>query len=302
MAPPIDPWRAWLVGVWRLAQRVVRRFHEDRCTRVAGSLSYTTVLAAVPFTAVALSILSVFPVFQSWVAAINRFVYGNFVPASGEVVEHYLNEFATKAGGLTTIGLLVLVATSIMLLATIEDAFNDIWRVTGRRRAMQRFVTFWAILTLGPILIGAGVSLSNYLSDLNWFSGESLFAALLLGAVPLIFEFLTFMLLYTVVPRIRVRRRHALVGAVLAALLFELAKRGFALFVSNFSSYHLIYGALAALPVFLVWVYLSWLVTLLGAELVATLGSQEADDRAVTMARVKSKTRNTPRRRKAGAR
>lgn len=267
----IEDWRLYLIGVWRFVRRVAQRFHEDRCTRVAGALSFTSFLALVPFTAVAFAILSVFPVFQSWVAAINRFIYVNFVPASGEVVQQYLGEFAARAGGLTAFGLLFLVVASILLFATIEDAFNDIWRVAGRRRPMQRFVTYWAILTIGPILIGAGVSLTAYVAGMSVIVKNGWFSDTVLLVIPFLFELIAFILLYTIVPNVNVKRRHALIGATVATLLFEMAKRGFVFFVDNFASYHLVYGAVAALPVFLTWVYLSWLVTLLGAVVVASL-------------------------------
>jgi membrane protein len=161
-----------------------------------------------------------------------------------------------------------------MMMATIEQTFNDIWRVRQQRRLLQRFLTYWAILTLGPLLIGASLSLTSQLFSLALFDGRGVLhdaRGMLLQALPVALEVLTFMMLYTLVPNAPVKWRHALVGGVFAALLFELAKHGFAYYVTRVPTYQTIYGALAALPIFLVWIYLSWLVILLGAVVTAHL-------------------------------
>ena len=258
----------------RLVRAVAARFDEDRCTRVAGALSFTTVLALVPLTAIVFAVLSVFPVFEPIMNLLEDFVYANFVPAAGEVVQKYLQQFAANAGRLTAWGLLFLAVTSLMLMATIEQTFNDIWHAPPRRQLLNRFLTYWALLTLGPILIGASLSITSYVVSLPLFTTESLlsgFRAFVLGMLPALFELLAFLLAYTVVPNQSVRLRHAIVGAVVAVVLFECAKRGFALFVHYFSSYRKVYGALAALPIFLIWIYVSWVVILLGAVVTAVV-------------------------------
>ncbi len=266
--------RDFLQQLWQFAQTVRRRYAEDRCTRVAGSLSFTTLLALVPLMAVTVAVLSVFPVFQSWITSVDEFIYGNFVPAAGAAVQKYLHQFSANAGKLTVWGLVFVVITALFLMATIEKTFNDIWHVSQTRKRLHRFLAYWALLTLGPVLIGLSLSLTSYLISPPFFAEQSAFSGFrvfLLAILPVLFEIMAFMLLYTVVPSHPVRLRHALIGSVFAAILFEITKRAFGLFVLYFSSYKIIYGAVAALPVFLIWIYLSWMVVLLGAVVTATL-------------------------------
>ena len=263
----------------RFGRVVLRRFGEDRCSRAAGALSFTSLLSIVPLTAVVFGMLSIFPVFQLWMGTIQDFVYGNFVPSSGEVVQKYLEQFSKQAGRLTAFGLLFVIVTAIMMMATIEQTFNDIWRVQQPRKLLQRFLTYWTILTLGPFLIGVSLSLTSQLFSLQMFSDRGVFSGLRGVAVqvlPMVFETLTFFLLYTLVPNAPVKLRHALAGAACAALLFELAKHGFAYYVTNVQTYQTIYGAVAVLPIFQVWIYLSWLVILLGAVVTAQLNDRQA--------------------------
>ena len=260
--------------LWSLIRKVARRFIEDRCSRVAGALSYTTLLALAPLTAVMFAVFARFPVFESWMAAAQEFIYANFVPASGEIVSRTLRQFAANAHKLTVWGLLFLVLTSLMVMATIERVFNDIWHVPQTRKRLHRYLSYGALLTLGPVLIGISLSLTTHLISLPLFAGHSPLTAVrafLLGIMPVAFEWLAFMLLYAVVPNHPVRWRHALIGSLFAVLLFEIAKRGFGFFIARYSSYQTIYGAMAVLPMFLIWVYLSWIVILLGAVVTATL-------------------------------
>lgn len=269
-APPLSQ----AVRLWRFAKLVGARFGEDRLNRVAQALSYTTLLALVPLSTLVFGLFSVFPVFESWMTTVQTFLYQHFVPASGDVVQKYLNQFANKSAQLTAFGLLFLIVTALMLLATIEESFNEIWRAPQKRKWLNRFLGYWAILTLGPILVGLSISLTSYVVSLPLFKASYFVGAartVALNSLPVLAEILAFLLLYMVVPNVQVRFSHALIGAIFAAILFELTKRGFALFVVKYSSYRLIYGAIAALPVFLIWIYLSWVITLLGAILVAVL-------------------------------
>ncbi len=249
---------------------VGRRFLEDHCQTNASALAFATLLAVVPLAAVVFSSLSMFPVFEQWAAAVEEFVYQNFVPAAGAVVREHLQRFAGQTGRLTVFGLVFLLLSALMLLYTIEDTFNRIWRIHRGRALIQRVLAYWAVLTLGPLLMGASLSLSSYLISLAVASeARSRFLEML----PFVFEVLAFVLLYTVVPNCVVRLRHAAVGGAVAAVLFEFSKRGFALFVLNFSSYEVVYGALATIPIFLIWIYLSWLLILFGAEVTAALST-----------------------------
>jgi membrane protein len=257
----------------RFLHQAAQRFREDRCQRVAGALSFTTVLSIVPLMTVVLAVLSLFPVFSSWMTVIQDFIYSNFVPTAGDVVQKYLTLFTAKAGRLTAIGLLFLIITAIMLMATIEDTFNDIWRVTRKRKLVHRFLTYWALLTLGPILVAVSLTVTTQLFALTVSD------RVVVGVVdrivdeilPLVFEVGGAMLLYTVVPNAPVRWRHALVGGIFAALLLEVAKRVFAASMKYFASYQIIYGAVAVLPIFLMWIYISWIVILTGAIITAIL-------------------------------
>jgi membrane protein len=258
----------------RLLRWVVQRFREDRCMRVAGALSFTTLLALVPLTAVMFAMFSRFQIFESWMLTAQEFIYRNFVPAAGEAVSGYLQKFAANAGRLTIWGLLLLFFSSLMLMATIERVFNDIWHVPHTRRRLHRFLSYGALLVLGPMLIGITLSSTSYLVSLPLFSRDAPLGGVkvfLLAAAPIIFEWLAIWALYVVVPNYRVRRRHGLIGSLSATVMFEIAKRGFVFFVTHFANYKVIYGAVAALPVFLIWIYLSWSIVLAGAVLTATL-------------------------------
>lgn len=269
--------------LWRFTMLVGRRFARDRCSRVAGALAFTTVLAIVPLTAVSFAVLSVFPVFETWMTAINNFIYGNFVPAAGDAVNRSLQQFAANAGRLTIWGMVFLFVTAVALIGTIEKAFNDIWHVRRRRKLTRRIIAYWAVITLGPVLIGVSLTVTSYFGSLP-FLNHSTAGGLrdgVLRTIPVIFEFAAFMLLYTAVPNCSVRLRHAAVGAIVATVMFEIAKRGFGVFVASIPTYRVIYGAVAALPVFLIWIYLSWVVTLLGAQVTAALPRWHAAPRSV---------------------
>ena len=240
--------------------------------RVASALSFSSILALVPLLTVIFSALSLFPVFETWSGAIQDFIYTTFVPQLGQQVQDYLQDFSTKAGKLTFWGLIFLVITTLTLLATIEDAFNEIWQVKHGRRFAQRILVYWSMLTLGPILIAVSLSVSSYIFSLPTLEGQTLISSLetqLLSVLPFVFELMAFVFLYSSAPNCEVRFKHALIGGMIAALLFELAKYGFAQYLLYFTSYQRIYGAVAILPVFFLWIYLSWLVVLIGAYISA---------------------------------
>ncbi|HKQ30564.1 MAG TPA: virulence factor BrkB family protein [Burkholderiales bacterium] len=262
------------ISLGRFAMVAIRRFGRDRCSRVAGALAFTTVLAVVPLTAVGFAVLSIFPVFEKWMITVQQFIYGNFVPAASDVVSRYLQQFAANAGRLTVLGSLFLLVTAVMLIDTIEQAFNDIWHVRRKRKLLRRMTAYWAVITLGPILMGLSLSITSYVASLPLFSQQPVLSGArqaVLRIAPIVFEWAAFVLLYTIVPNCTVRIRHAIAGAVVATVLFEIAKLLFRGFVTSFASYSAVYGAVAVLPVFLIWIYLSWVITLLGAEVAATL-------------------------------
>jgi membrane protein len=270
-------------GAWAVLRRVGRflrlvsfRFVQDGGLHHTASLTYTTLLSLVPLMTVTLAVFSAFPVSGRVVVQVQDFVFQNFVPASGEVIREYLQDFSQKASRLTGAGTVFLVIVAVLMMGNIDRAFNTIWQVRRKRSAIAMFMVYWAILSLGPIFMGISVALTSYLVSVPLLADAAETIGLgrsgLLGLMPVLASAVAFTLLYMVVPNRNVPLRHALSGGVLAAVLFELAKRGFALYVTTFPTYQAIYGALAAVPVFLIWIYLSWLVTLLGAELTFCLG------------------------------
>jgi membrane protein len=269
-----DGFRARVEDARGFSFHVLQRFVDDRCLRVAGELSYTTLLSLVPLLAVGLAMLSAFPVFASMRDDIQSFVFFNFVPAAGDVVQKEFSSFLANAGKLTAFGIVALGITALLLLNTIESAFNLIWREKRARPVIIRFLTYWAILTLGPLLIGSSIALSSYIFTLTKLAGIEAFTGPLgelVRLLPFVLLVLGLMALYVIMPARPARWRPALAGAVVAALLFEVLKRLFALYVTKFPSYEAIYGALAALPLFLIWMYLAWAVVLFGAEVAASL-------------------------------
>jgi membrane protein len=259
---------------------LLHHFKQDAGIQHVAALTYTTLLSLVPLMTVTLALFSVFPASERMTQQVEDFLFQNFVPAAGEAVQQYLRNFSQKAGKLTGVGFVVLIVVALMLMSNIDKAFNTIWHVRRKRSPVAKFTVYWAILSLGPILIAFSVGVTSYLVSIPLFSdGETvmLVRTRLLSLMPVVISALAFTLLYALVPNRAVPLRHALAGGVVAALLFELAKRGFALYVTTFPTYETIYGALAAVPIFLIWIYLSWLVTLLGAEFTYCLGIYRED-------------------------
>jgi membrane protein len=255
--------------------RLIRhRFNEDRCTQVAASLTYTTLLSLVPIITIALTVFSAFPVFGNMMAQVKLFLLTNMVPESaGKIISVYMTQFSEKAERLTAVGIALLAVTAFMLMLTIDHAFNVIWRVRKQRPLLQRFLIYWALLTLGPLLVGASLSLTSYLVSLSfgWVKDAPLVGGLPLNLMPLALTITALALLYLAAPNRAVRFSHALTAGIVAGIAFELMKKLFALYLTQFPTYTLVYGAFAAVPIFLVWVYLSWLVVLLGAVIAAAL-------------------------------
>jgi len=254
---------AWR-GAWEFLMAVARRFYEDRGAQAAGSLTYTTLLSLVPLLTVALALSTAFPVFDQAITTLQQFLFENFLPdAEGlQTLSEQIVSFSEQAARLTAIGLVFLLVTAVMLMLTIDDTLNRIFRVRRRRPLAQQVIMYWSVLTLWPVLIGASLSLTSYLI------AES---SLLLRLIPFVFTWAALTLLYILVPYRHVDVRHAATGGLLAGIAFEVAKRAFALYLANFPTYTLVYGAFATLPIFLLWMYVSWLVVLAGAIFTAML-------------------------------
>lgn len=257
-----------LVAFVRLA---AVRFWEDRCTQSASALAYTSLLALVPLMTVMVGILSAFPAFSDVRYRAQALVFNTLVPQVGEALLENLESFADRAGSLTGVGVVGLIVTSVMLLSTIEGAFNSIWRVRDERSLIVRILSFWAILTMTPILVAASISVTTQFFATAEIDAADPLWGWVLGKLPVLFQFLGFSLLYRLIPNCPVRTSDAMVGGLVTAVLFEVAKTGFTLYVTYFPTYQTVYGALATVPIFLVWLYLAWSIILLGAVVAATV-------------------------------
>ncbi|MEW5729391.1 MAG: YihY family inner membrane protein, partial [Pseudomonadota bacterium] len=267
------------------ARYVARRFQRADAARMAASLSYTSLLSLVPLMAIALAMLAAFPVFDDVRAQLQTWVFQNFVPAVGEVVQKQVARFIANAGKLTAAGVVGLAFTAIMLLVTIEGAMNSVFRVARDRSPLSRLLVYWTVVTLGPLLIGLSLSLQGYLTAASrWAVGKSNLP-LLTMPLPTLLSILAFTVLYMAVPNRRVRAVDALIGGIAAGLLFAVLRWGFGLYVTSSGAYTNVYGAVAVVPIFLFWMFLSWTAVLVGAEITAALpewraGYHEANRRA----------------------
>lgn len=253
---------------------VAYRFADDRCAQIASSLTFTTLLSLIPLITVMVTVFAAFPVFTDLMTQIKIFMLMNMVPeVAGKVITVYMTQFSSEAAKLTMLGIAGLTITALLLIYTIDHAFNVIWRVRKPRTMLQRFLTYWAVLTIGPIILGASLSVTYYIVSfsLGYVSNIPLLGQTAFKLLPVALMSLAFTLLYLAVPNRYVPWKHALVGGVFAGIAFELMKRVFAWYITSFPTYTLVYGAFATFPIFLLWIYFSWLVILLGAVIAATL-------------------------------
>jgi membrane protein len=279
--PPSGPFGRSLRDGWQAVQLATSRFREARCADAASNLAFTTLVAIVPLLAIGFAIVSAFPVFGEVTEQVRMFASSTLLPeAADRVVGVYLSEFAANAAQVSAIGLVVLVVTALVLVLTIESAFDDIWRTGNLGRRAPRLAVYSMLVTVGPLLIGAGLWLTSLLVSwsMGWFAYLDEVVLTALRLVPFVLTILAFGLLYHSLPNQRVRAGDAAIGGLVAGVLFELTKRAFGLYVTHIGGYHAIYGAFATVPIFLMWVYLSWLVVLMGAALVAVIPAVRAGD------------------------
>ncbi len=254
---------------------LVRHFFEDDCQQKAASLTYTTLLSLVPILTVLLMILSTVPALESVREQISQLIYSNLMPQSTTQVTDYLNDFADKSTNLTAIGAMALFVTTIMTLTTIERAFNKIWRVDDRSGGLKSILRYWTIITLGPLVLGAAFILSGAVQSLSVLNqqvaGYGIDWAFWLQLFSFAVTIAGFVGMYWFIPKATVPIKNAAIAGVIIAILFELLKHTFGTVMANFTSYEAVYGAFAALPIFLLWIYLSWNLILLGVEISYTL-------------------------------
>jgi membrane protein len=251
-----------------------RRLTEEKLPQVAGSLTFTTTLALVPLLTIVLAIFTTFPVFSSFRASLEGYFVQTVMPKGiANTIINNLTQFASKATRLSAVGAVALMFTSSAMMATVERAFNQIWRVRRARPLAQRVMMYWALLTLGPLLFGLSLTVTSqlFMATNDWMRTMPVLGALFYTLVSVALTTGAYTLLYVAVPNRFVDWRDAVWGGLVAAVAFEVAKRLFGIFIKQFPNYTIIYGALAALPLFLLWIYLSWMITLVGALITAAL-------------------------------
>lgn len=242
-----------------------------RCLQAAGSLTYTSLLAIVPLFTIALTLFSAFPMFGNYSGKFRTFVIANLVPdASGKIIGIYMRQFSENAENLTAMGMVGLATTAFLMMFTIEKTLNQIWGVPRTRNPLIRTMMYWAALTLGPLLIGLSISLTSWIPRgiTVQLSGVGVS---LLNIGPWLLVLLTLTMLFIAVPNCYVPRNHAFIAAFTTALLLNLMKLLFGLYIKNFGTFKLVYGTFSSLPIFLIWLYVSWVIVLAGAVLSACL-------------------------------
>jgi len=263
----------------RFIHRAGSRFIEDKCIQRASALAYASLLAIVPLVALGFSIFTSFHAFDVLTDKVRDMLLHYLLPTSQDVVQRYLVSITGKATALSVFGILGLLVTATALLNTTEEAFNHIWRISHTRSWLSKFTTFWATFTLAPALVAASITITSYFTALPILRDVSAHAGLIPFLIPWTMSSVALTTLYMVLPNIRIPFRPALVGGLVAGALFELSKFGFAFYVTKLAHYEKLYGALGALPVFLIWLYLTWVVVLFGAEIVYCLQHPRAGRR-----------------------
>jgi len=269
------PWRHYLSFFHFLGKRVKK----EQLQVVAGYLSYVSLMSLVPMMVVALSIATAFPIFADIHHSVEQFIYDNFVPTASDVVQQYLSSFVDNASKMSAVAISFLFVAALLLISSIDKTFNNIWQVTKKRRVITSFSMYWMILTLGPILVGASIAITSYIVSLVSLGVEDSFGLtnMFFRMLPLLSSMAAFVLLYMLVPNKPVPFKYAFSGALIAAILFEFAKKIFAGYLTAFPSYQAIYGALSIVPILFLWVYLSWLIVLGGALITVSLQEYELE-------------------------
>ena len=243
---------------------VIVHFFKDDCPYRASALAFTTLLAIVPLMTVSFAFLSSFPMMQHLGLSVQNFIFENFVPATGKILQNYLGQFTMQVSKLSAWGIVFLVATALLLMVTIEHAMNKIWRTSRARSGVTAFLVYWAILSLAPVFLGLSIATSSYLISLTFQSNPA--PAFFAYCISFLLSLSAFTLFYIIVPNCSVKISHGLIGGLVTTILFETAKKLFTLYLTQFHYYDLIYGAFSVIPVFFIWVFCIWFIVLLGAE------------------------------------
>ena len=265
---------------YRFASYLLRKFLDDHCTETASALTYQTMFAVVPLLTVAYLLINAVPALSGVDKQIEDFIFTNIVPENVGVIREYLTDFSTQARGLGAVSLGFLAFTAFWMLLTIEKTFNRIWHVNEPRQGYQRLLMYWAVLTLAPFVGIAGIVITGYVLSLPYVADVAR-SSYFLWVVPITLNTSVFTLVYVTVPNCHVPLRHAVKGGFLVAAALELTKYSFGFFVSR-TSFEDIYGAFATFPLFLIWIYLSWTIVLMGAELVKSVSIYRGDARGAS--------------------
>ena len=268
--------------LWRRTRYLLSRFNADRCSENSAALTYMSLFALVPLLTVVYTMASAIPAFQGLEVKVQAFMFENLMPDTNSEIRGYLDDFSQQAKNLTGPGIVFLVVTAVLMLRNIEKAFNQIWRASENRSPVSSFMLYWAVLSLSPVTIGLALALSTYLSSFaHVLENYDVIGvqAFLLKIAPLALSTAGFSLIYVAVPNCRVPFKHSLVGGFVAASAFHIARSVFTDLVVG-SSYTFIYGAFAAVPLFLLWIYLSWNIVLMGGILVHSMSAYESEEQA----------------------
>ena len=256
---------------------VGREYFQKNCVQSASALTLSSLLAMVPLLVVIISITSVFPSEHNLHHEIQSFIFENFVPSTGQEVEAYIEQITRRSLGLPVLAVVFLFIVSLMMMMTLDKALNGLWHIKVKRPFPYALLIYWALLTIGPVLMGTGIGVSSYLISLNVLHSVSPTIELyFLYALPALFTFTTFTFCYRFIPYVNISWFNALSGALIATILFELAKKVFAFYVTNVPTYEIIYGTLSTIPLFILWVYFSWLIFMFGAVIVNGLYLSQA--------------------------
>ncbi len=248
---------------------ILKQCVDDHCPQIAASLAYATLLALIPLSVLIYKIYSTTLIDPVWLMKAQEFVFNSLSPSMAEQVRQYLFKSATQADGLNIIGFFMLLISVIVMMRTIDSALNRIWKIHKPRHTARRFVIYIALLIFIPLAISVSLIASAYIASLPLiagFIGED-FVGGIVSWLPFVVLWATFIMMYKWIPDCDVKLSHAVYGATFAVCLFEISKSVFTLYVSYFPTYQILYGALAAIPLLLVWIYLTWLIVLLGAEI-----------------------------------
>ena len=276
-------WKSKIIDVIREVREflyfLMKRAQNDTILRVASSLSYTSLIAMVPVLAIALAIFSAFSVFNDVRQQVQEIIINNVVPDAGQDINMYFTQFINAAAKLTTIGVIGIILTAILLLSTIENSFNFIFKVTRPRRFTTKITLYWTIITLGPLLLGVAFSMKGYVAFNDVLQSIPEINVMLGTILPFLLTWLVLTSVYVFVPNKRVGFLNAVAGAFVALCLFWLLRNGFSLFFVKNSTYKTLYGAVAAVPMMLIWMYLYWAAVIFGAVFTAALEEYRQLDR-----------------------